>query len=67
MKKDEAYHVTFSHFLYINIYQYVYLRYDNCIVVYWLTSSPGFVNYTKGWTRLAAASDKDYQLIAYDR
>jgi len=36
-------------------------------VVYWLTSSPEFVNYTKGWTRLAAASDKDYQLLAYDR
>jgi 5-methylcytosine-specific restriction endonuclease McrBC regulatory subunit McrC len=26
---------------------------------------PGFVNYKKGCTRLAAASDKVYQLLAY--
>jgi hypothetical protein len=26
---------------------------------------PGFVNYKKGWTRLAAASDKVYQLLAH--
>jgi hypothetical protein len=26
---------------------------------------PGFVNYTKGCTRLAAASDKVYQLLAH--
>jgi hypothetical protein len=28
---------------------------------------PGFVNYKKGWTRLAAASDKVYQLLAHGR
>jgi hypothetical protein len=29
--------------------------------------APGFVNYTKGCTRLAAASDKGYQLLAHGR
>ena len=29
--------------------------------------APGFVNYTKGYTRLAAASDKVYQLLAHGR
>jgi len=29
--------------------------------------SPGFVNYKKGCTRLAAASDKVYQLLAHGR
>ena len=28
---------------------------------------PGFVNYKKGCTRLATASDKVYQLLAHDR
>jgi hypothetical protein len=28
---------------------------------------PGFVNYTKGCIRLAAASDKAYQLLAHGR
>jgi hypothetical protein len=28
--------------------------------------APGFVNYKKGCTRLAAASDKVYQLLTYD-
>ena len=28
---------------------------------------PGFVNYKKGCTRLAAASDKVYQLLAHGR
>jgi hypothetical protein len=28
---------------------------------------PGFVNYKKGYTRLTAASDKDYQLLAHGR
>ena len=27
----------------------------------------GFVNYKKGYTRLATASDKDYQLLAHGR
>ena len=30
-------------------------------------SSPGFVNYKKGCTRLTAASDKVYQLLANGR
>jgi hypothetical protein len=29
--------------------------------------SPGFANYNKGCTRLAAASDKVYQLLAHGR
>ena len=29
--------------------------------------APGFVNTKKGCTRLAAASDKDYQLLAHGR
>jgi hypothetical protein len=29
--------------------------------------TPGFVNYKKGFTQLAAASDKDYQLLAHGR
>jgi len=29
--------------------------------------APGFVNYKKGYTQLAAASDKVYQLLAHDR
>jgi hypothetical protein len=29
--------------------------------------APAFVNYKKGCTRLAAASDKAYQLLAQDR
>jgi len=30
-------------------------------------SAPGFVNYKKGCTRLAAACDKVYQLLAHGR
>jgi hypothetical protein len=29
--------------------------------------APGFVNYKKGWTRLAVACDKVYQLLADGR
>jgi hypothetical protein len=29
--------------------------------------APGFVNYKKGCTRLATASDKDYQLLSHGR
>jgi hypothetical protein len=29
--------------------------------------APGFGNYKKGWTRLTAASDKVYQLLAHGR
>jgi hypothetical protein len=31
----------------------------------WRGFAPGFVNYKKGCTRLAAASDKAYQLLAH--
>jgi hypothetical protein len=34
-------------------------------ILSWL--APGFVNYKKGCTRLAAASDTVYQLLAYGR
>jgi hypothetical protein len=33
----------------------------------WHGFAPGFVNYKKGCTRLAAASDKVYQLLAHGR
>jgi len=33
----------------------------------WRGFTPGFVNYKKGCTRLAAASDKVYQLLANGR
>ena len=33
----------------------------------WCEFVPGFVNYKKGCTRLAAASDKVYQLLAHGR
>ena len=33
----------------------------------WRGFAPGFVNYKKGCTRLAAASDKVYQLLAHGR
>jgi len=33
----------------------------------WREFATGFVNYKKGCTRLAAASDKVYQLLAYGR
>ena len=33
----------------------------------WLEFEPGFVNYKKGCTRLATASDKVYQLFAHGR
>jgi hypothetical protein len=33
----------------------------------WRGFTPGFVNYKKGCTRLAAASDKVYQLLAHGR
>jgi hypothetical protein len=32
-----------------------------------IIGGPGFVNYKKGCTRLAAASDKAYQLLAHGR
>jgi hypothetical protein len=33
----------------------------------WRGFTPGFVNYKKGCTRLATASDKVYQLLAHGR
>ena len=33
----------------------------------WRVFTPGFVNYKKGCTRLAAVSDKVYQLLAHGR
>jgi hypothetical protein len=33
----------------------------------WRGFAPGFVNYKKGCTRLAATSDKVYQLLAHGR
>jgi hypothetical protein len=33
----------------------------------WREFAPGFVNYKKGYTRLPAASDKVYQLLAHGR
>jgi hypothetical protein len=33
--------------------------------IFQLFHAPGFVNYKKGCTRLAAASDKVYQLLAH--
>jgi hypothetical protein len=33
----------------------------------WRGFAPGLVNYKKGCTRLAAASDKAYQLLAHGR
>ena len=33
----------------------------------WLELEPGFVSYKKGCTRLAAASDKVYQLLTHGR
>jgi hypothetical protein len=56
--------------------------FNNCCMFFWgkilqkiVTSlspirrgfAPGFVNYKKGCTRLAAASDKVYQLFAHGR
>jgi hypothetical protein len=33
----------------------------------WRQFMPGFVNYKKGYIRLATASDKVYQLLAHGR
>jgi hypothetical protein len=37
------------------------------IIIVVIRFVPGFVNYKKGCTRLAAESDKAYQLLAQDR
>ena len=42
-----------------------YLTTDISLSPIWREFAPGFVNYKKGCTRLAAASDKVYQLLAH--
>jgi hypothetical protein len=44
-----------------------YLTTHTSLSPLWHESSPGFLNYKKGCTRLAAASDKVYQLLAHGR
>ena len=44
-----------------------YLTTHTSLSPIWHGFAPGFVNYKKGCTRLAAASDKVYQLLAYGR
>jgi hypothetical protein len=41
-----------------------YLTTHTSLSSIWRGFAPGFVNYKKGCTRLAAASDKIYQLLA---
>jgi hypothetical protein len=41
-----------------------YLTTHTSLSPIWRGFAPGFVNYKKGCTRLAAASDKIYQLLA---
>jgi hypothetical protein len=47
-----------------NVFIYIYNTSQSPI---WRGFAPGFVNYKKGCTRLAAASDKVYQLLAHGR
>jgi hypothetical protein len=42
-----------------------YLTTHTSLSPIWRGFAPGFVNYKKGCTRLAAASDKAYQLLAH--
>jgi hypothetical protein len=44
-----------------------YLTTHTTLSPIWHGFAPGFVYYKKGCTRLAAASDKDYQLLAHGR
>ena len=44
-----------------------YLTTHTSLSPIWRGLAPGFVNYNKGCTRLAAASDKVYQLLAHGR
>ena len=44
-----------------------YLTTHTSLSSIWYGFAPGFVNYKKGCTRLAAASDKVYQLLAHGR
>jgi hypothetical protein len=42
-----------------------YLTTHTSLSPIWRGFAPGFVSYKKGCTRLAVASDKDYQLLAH--
>jgi len=44
-----------------------YLTTHTSLLPIWRGFAPGFVNYEKGCTRLAGASDKVYQLLAHGR
>jgi hypothetical protein len=44
-----------------------YLTTHTSLSPIWYGFAPGFVNYKKGCTRLAVASDKVYQLLAHGR
>jgi hypothetical protein len=44
-----------------------YLKTHTSLSLIWHGFTPGFVNYKKGCTRLAVASDKVYQLLAHGR
>ena len=43
------------------------LYFQSFIQLRWHGFAPGLLNFKKGWTRFAAASDKVYQLLAHDR
>jgi len=49
------------------IAHYLILKLIKALYSIWRGFAPGFVNYKKGCTRLAAASDKVYQLLAHGR
>ena len=44
---------------------FCYLYMESLFFIWFCGFAPGFVNYKKGCTRLAAASDKVYQLLAH--
>jgi hypothetical protein len=44
-----------------------YLPIHTSLSPIWRGFAPGFVDYKKGYTRLAATSDKVYQLLAHGR
>jgi hypothetical protein len=70
--------ILLSHMI-VHVWQ-AYLIWDTCHMLYldYLTThtslspirrgfAPGFINYNKEYTRLSAASDKVYQLLAHGR
>ena len=46
---------------------FIFLTTHTSLSPIWRGLTSGFVNYKKGCTRLAIASDKDYQLLAHGR